>query len=664
MDRVLGVLCLSVVLHVVDRVLAAAVYQSSRRGIGGVIRIQLVAGVLISGCGNAALGNGNLCGTVVDPGCAGHFHLVIFLLHTVDGVVDRVLGVLCLSVVLLPAAGEGYVLGGHLEGGDDLAIRIFPADELVAGQRGSRGHCHRFAIGFGLGSGKFRGTGGSSTCVLVAHRVVSLLPDGVEVVGAGLGDAGAGAGCIPHRAAGAGRPAGELLAGRSGEAVAANGDQFVIPIALLTGGIGKVSPGAAVGMVGDKESLVGGAILGDEFNIAGNKNLLVGLIDGVAALNLPAGKLAAVGIGGIGGSLDVSIGAVLVCLAIHHGICLAVLLIGHGEGGRIGGKDGVDDNIAGEDGVHIEESTGVSPPADGLFRFPFGIDEGQGIEFIHLGELLAVGNLNLLQPAVIHHCGEVDGGAHCGGLPDGVGHQVAGGHGAAEIKLLHTAGVLVPAGENKGRINTFRPLRYIALINDSLLVIISIGKRSRAVILVGYGVLVAEVVELGAIVALTILCTPIFSEASNVIKVLISNMEAFRRHSCIGMMHLVGYSIMDIARFTFQHLNIIGCRLLFTSFRCRRIEGCTTCRHDIYSCLIGAIAAGIGRPHGAAIAAAGPLIGDVRAPFGFDLSCRSAGVCMGVFFLCAGQISTPIITPPRVFMFFLAADIAAGIIEG
>ena len=249
-------------------------------------------------------------------------------------------------------------------------------------------------------------------------------------------------------------------------------------------------------MVGDKESLVGGAILGDEFNIAGNKNLLVGLIDGVAVLNLPAGKLAAVGIGGIGGGLDVGIGAALVALAIHHGVTGAVLLIGHGEGDRVGGKDGQNGDIAGEDGVHIEQRAVGSPPADGGFFLALGIDEGQGLERIHLGELLAVGNLNLCRVTVSHHGGKVNGGVHRGGRPLGVGHQVAGRHGAAELKLLHTAGVLVPASENKAGINARRPLRHIVLILDRLLVKICIGKRSHTVVLVGYGVLVAVIEEL------------------------------------------------------------------------------------------------------------------------------------------------------------------------
>ena len=141
MDRVLGVLCLAVVLHVVDRVLAAAVYQSSGCGIGGVLRIQLVAGVLVSGSGNAALGNGNLCGIVIDPGCASHFHLVLFLLHTVDGVVHCVDGILCLALVLLPLCRQGHILRRHYERASLNLLRCqiirSPAVKSVAGSGGN-----------------------------------------------------------------------------------------------------------------------------------------------------------------------------------------------------------------------------------------------------------------------------------------------------------------------------------------------------------------------------------------------------------------------------------------------------------------------------------------------------------------------------------------------
>ena len=100
LHSILGVLRLAIILHIVHSVNAAAVYFRPLCGILRICGIQFIAGVLVSRCGDATLGNGDLCGIIVDPGCAGHFKSVCGLLHTVDRILYCILGVLRLAVIL------------------------------------------------------------------------------------------------------------------------------------------------------------------------------------------------------------------------------------------------------------------------------------------------------------------------------------------------------------------------------------------------------------------------------------------------------------------------------------------------------------------------------------------------------------------------------------
>ena len=128
MNSVLGGLSLVVVLDVVDGVLAAGVDLLASCRVHRVSFIQLVAFVLICRCGDAALGYGYLCRIVKHPCSAIDLKLICFLLNSVDGVVNSVLGGLSLVVVLDVGQGDDSA-ALYLSG----AVGNTDARKLVAG---------------------------------------------------------------------------------------------------------------------------------------------------------------------------------------------------------------------------------------------------------------------------------------------------------------------------------------------------------------------------------------------------------------------------------------------------------------------------------------------------------------------------------------------------
>ena len=90
LHRVACILLLAVVLHIVDDILRAAVYQRARCRIFRIRFVQLVAYILVCRSRDSAFRDRNLRRVVVHPCCAGHRQRVSCLLHAFDRVLHRV----------------------------------------------------------------------------------------------------------------------------------------------------------------------------------------------------------------------------------------------------------------------------------------------------------------------------------------------------------------------------------------------------------------------------------------------------------------------------------------------------------------------------------------------------------------------------------------------
>ena len=93
-----------------------------------------------------------------------------------------------LGLILLPAAGEGYIAGGHDEcavvSNGDIRSSCRPAGEGVAGDGGGIGYCNRIIHGALCGLGKLLigSVGDESTGVRIGDVELCFHPNSVEIV--------------------------------------------------------------------------------------------------------------------------------------------------------------------------------------------------------------------------------------------------------------------------------------------------------------------------------------------------------------------------------------------------------------------------------------------------------------------------------------------------
>ena len=158
-DGIFRFLGLAFIFHIIDSEDGAAVHFGTGSGVSRVVRIKLIAGVLIARGGNAAVGNGDECGIVIDPRGAAHRNGIGRLLDALNGVTHSILRILRLRIIRHIVNGDHLIgVGHHGVGGGIDRIKPVAADGLgVGGAEGQHRAC--FVQHTRTGSGNFAAGG-------------------------------------------------------------------------------------------------------------------------------------------------------------------------------------------------------------------------------------------------------------------------------------------------------------------------------------------------------------------------------------------------------------------------------------------------------------------------------------------------------------------------
>ena len=403
-------------------------------------------------------------------------------------------------------------------------------------------------IGFGHGNGRVRG---GRALVAVVERVSAIdvliveldgilgvfirRPDGVEdvravfVVYLHLRVGGDGAFAL-----GVGVPAHEGIA-RAGEGVCDGGDGRVVGEVF-----NLVLACAAVGLIGQGCARGTRAPHAGEGHIALDLVLIAGLV-GVLAIR-PAEEVLTVRRNQLIGGHQVGIAVFRILLAIRRSRHIALAgYVGNGEGAVLG-VVGVEGDVAVNLGINVEGLAGAvragapaAPGVAGMRRHDGGLQLIQTIS-----DRAAIGN------GVDRFAGAADDGGERRrdrgrSFPSGVNGHVLRRHGlASELELVTAGGRVIPAGKRIAIGDGRRSRRrVVARVRDALLVEVGGRVLFRAVVDVHDVVAVAGIIELGAVILISVLraCAGVAGEAGHFIPLFIRDLTS--GVSSVGMIQLI-----------------------------------------------------------------------------------------------------------------------------
>ena len=261
-----------------------------------------------------------------------------------------------------------------------------------------------------------------------------------------------------------------------------------------------------------------------------DRDLVAGLIGraGTVGGGVPAQEYLTRRGGEAGGGHYICVGAIGVALAVLRHCAIAVVgIISYAER-RIAGIVGEKGNITVNQGVKVKRDIVAflvqsSPAAPGVALGDFNLRQ---LGFLYLG---AVGDFNALGSTITFH-GQVCGTGEGGSSPLGVDGDIPSWHCAGEgIRLALALLIIIPAHKGILGRNACGTLGSVGNIGDIRLILLGNGALYISDIDKLDLIAVAGIVELGAVIGRSVLCTDlrIFGKTSDII-------EVFRSHCGSG----------------------------------------------------------------------------------------------------------------------------------